>query len=428
MKQSKAIEIMNTGANVFLTGAPGAGKTYTLNQFIQAAERNYKRLAITASTGIAASHIDGVTIHSWAGIGISDKLSPTDFFKIEHGRAAGRIRAAQILIIDEISMLDDTRLDMVNSVCKAIRGNDEPFGGLQTILVGDLFQLPPVNSSSRELHFPHTSRAWRDANLTICYVTEQHRQETSDGLLEMLVAMRGRDIGPEHLALLRSRQVAAPEHVTRLFTHNADVDGLNARKLAQIEGQSKYYTMQDSGDQSRVVKMKKNILAPDKLELKAGAEVMFVANNFDEGFVNGTRGRVIGFTDRHKPIVATGDGDEIEVERHTWRQTDERGRTLAEVRQYPLRLAWAITVHKSQGMSLDAAEVDLTNAFTPGMGYVALSRVRSLDGLYLTGFNDKALEMHEEIHVLDAQLRAASATAETAPIEFRQEYRADWSE
>jgi ATP-dependent exoDNAse (exonuclease V) alpha subunit len=409
MTQSQAIEIMKGGANVFLTGAPGAGKTFTLNQFIEQAEQDYRRVAITASTGIAASHIDGVTIHSWAGIGIADKLTPSDFFRIERGRTADRIRSAQILIIDEVSMLHDYRLDMVNTVCQTIRGNNEPFGGLQVILVGDLFQLPPITKGTDDLEFVHHSRAWAALNLRVCYITEQHRQEGADGLLEMLVAMRSRQVTPEHLALLRSRQIEAPENVTRLFTHNVDVDKLNAARLASIEGQTKYYSMQSDGDPYKVAAMKKNVLAPEKLELKVGAEVMFVANNFDEGFVNGTRGRVVRFTDKHKPVVATGDGfTEITVHRHTWAQRDERGRSLAEVRQYPLRLAWAITVHKSQGMSLDAAEVDLTRAFTPGMGYVALSRVRSLAGLFLTGFNDQALLMHEEIHALDEALRLDS--------------------
>lgn len=429
MTQQQAIAVMNSGRNVFLTGAPGAGKTFTLNKFIEQAERGYKRIAITASTGIAASHIDGVTIHSWSGIGIAPKLVPSDFFRIEHSRSAERIRHAQILIIDEISMLHNYRLDMVNTVCQTIRGNNQPFGGLQVILVGDMFQLPPVERGSDELHFPHTSRAWEAADLLSCYITEQHRQETSDGLLEMLVAMRGRQVSEGHLALLRSRQLEAPESVTRLFTHNVDVDKLNAAKLGDIKEPSKFYTMQTSGDPYKVDNMKKHLLVPEKLELKIGAEVMFVANNFDAGFVNGTRGRVVGFSEKHKPIVATGDG-EIVAQRHTWAQRDERGNSLAEVRQYPLRLAYAITVHKSQGMSLDAAQVDLRGAFTPGQGYVALSRVRSLAGLYLTGFNETALKMHDEMFEFDAKLRLQSEALTASDIDLSKSAlpAEDWSQ
>lgn len=406
MTQSQAIEVMKSGANVFLTGAPGAGKTFTLNQFIEWAEQHFQRVAITASTGIAASHIDGKTIHSWAGIGINAVLTPSDFFRIERGRTGQGIRDAQILIIDEVSMLHDYRLDMVNSVCKTIRGNNMPFGGLQVILVGDLFQLPPVERDSEELHFVHHSRAWAELDLKICYITEQHRQEGGDGLLEMLVAMRSRNVTEEHLAMLRERRVAAPEDVTRLLTHNSGVDVRNNRKLAELEGEVHTFKMTESGYESKVATLKKSVLAPEVLELKVGAEVMFVANDFEQGFVNGTRGVVTEF--RHWPVVTTGDGHVINVTPHTWAVRRENGSPEAEVAQVPLRLAYAITIHKSQGMSLDAAEIDLTAAFTPGMGYVALSRVRSLDGLYLVGFNETALVMHEEIHALDDALRLSS--------------------
>lgn len=407
MTQSQAIEVMKSGANVFLTGAPGAGKTYTLNQFIEWAEQNFKRVAITASTGIAATHINGTTIHSWAGIGIADKLEPNMFFQIERGKAAERIRSAQILIIDEVSMLHDYRLDMVNTVCQTIRGNNRPFGGLQVILVGDLFQLPPVERDSSELHFVHHSRAWKLLDMRVCYITEQHRQETSDGLLEMLVAMRSRNVSEAHLAMLRGRSAGAGDNVTKLFTHNSDVDYLNVGKLKQIDSPSRTFKMTERGGEWDIKTLKKQVLVPEKLELKVGAEVMFVANDFDAGFVNGTRGTVVSLDDEW-PVVATSDGLTITAEPHHWAIRRDNGSARAEVAQVPLRLAWAITVHKSQGMSLDAAEIDLSRAFTPGMGYVALSRVKSLEGLYLVGFNDQSLLMHEEIHALDDALRAAS--------------------
>ena len=150
----------------------------------------------------------------------------------------------------------------------------------------------------------------------------------------------------------------------------------------------------------------KSVLAPETLELKIGAEVMFVANNFPAGFVNGTRGRVVDFVDG-LPLVELPNHREIKVERHSWK-LEEDGKTRAEVAQLPLRLAWAITIHKSQGMSLDAAEIDLSRSFTPGMGYVALSRVRSMDGVYLTGVNQMALTMHPLIFEFDGDLRTAS--------------------
>jgi ATP-dependent exoDNAse (exonuclease V) alpha subunit len=409
MTQAEALKIMASGANVFLTGAPGAGKTFILNKFIEDAEKRRLRLAITASTGIAASHINGVTIHSWSGLGLSEQITPAELEKMKYNdRILTRISRAQILVIDEVSMLHGKRLNMVNAVCKALRKNDRAFGGLQVILVGDLFQLPPVTPGNVEIDFVHRSQAWAEINPRICYVTEQHRQETSDGLLELLIAMRRGNILNRHYELLQGRKIKPSGDVTRLFTHNVDVDTLNQAELNKIKGETKTFLMTSSGNPYKITTLKKNVLAPEKLELKVGAEVMFVANDFEAGYVNGTRGKIVRFSEAGNPVVILPDGEELGITPHTWSTKDENGRVEAEVEQVPLRLAWAITVHKSQGMSLDAAEVDLTKAFTPGMGYVALSRVRSLEGLYLTGFNDKSLQMHEEIYTFDNYLREAS--------------------
>jgi ATP-dependent DNA helicase PIF1 len=199
--------------------------------------------------------------------------------------------------------------------------------------------------------------------------------------------------------------------VTRLYSHNTDVDSINDRHLKDIVETGKVYQMQTSGQTAKVEQLVKSVLAPEVLELKIGAEVMFVANNFGAGFVNGTRGRVVAFTD-NMPVVELANGREIKVERHSWK-LEEDGRTRAEVAQLPLRLAWAITIHKSQGMSLDGAEIDLSRSFTPGMGYVALSRVRSMDGVYLIGINQMALMLHPLIFEFDVALREASEALAT---------------
>jgi hypothetical protein len=218
--------------------------------------------------------------------------------------------------------------------------------------------------------------------------------------------MRRGDINELHEAALQERlREKRPGDlvVTRLYSHNMDVDSINQRHLKDIERDGKLYQMQTSGQAAKIESLVKSVLAPEQLELKPGAEVMFVANNFPLGYVNGTRGRVIDFVD-NLPVVALASGREIKVERHSWK-LEEDGKTRAEVAQLPLRLAWAITIHKSQGMSLDAAEIDLSRSFTPGMGYVALSRVRSMDGVYLTGVNQMALQLHPLIFEFDAELR-----------------------
>jgi ATP-dependent DNA helicase PIF1 len=407
MKQSEAIAKMHSGANVFLTGEPGAGKTYTLNKFIEEAQERGKRIAITASTGIAASHLGGTTIHSWSGLGIADSVKDSDLDRMSwKPKLQERYNRCDILIIDEVSMLHGSRLDMVDRACRWIRHNEKPFGGLQVILVGDMFQLPPVVRGSSETDFAHHSNAWRVAELTPCYLTEQHRQGADDNLLGILRSMRQGGISPEERRTLESRTGLNPdETITKLYTHNVDVDSLNNQKLSQLDGPAHEFYMSGKGSEWEVDKLKKNLLCPEKLELKIDAEVMFVANDFEAGFVNGTRGRVIGFQEG-EPVVETTDGLKIQVERYGWRKMNETGEyVVAEVWQTPLRLAWAVTIHKSQGMSLDAAEIDLTKAFVPGMGYVALSRVRSLDGLYLVGLGPQALQMDRDIYEFDKALK-----------------------
>lgn len=408
MTQAEAIKLMHTGVNIFLTGEPGAGKTYTLNKFIEQAQERGKRIAITASTGIAASHINGVTIHSWSGLGIKDSIRDDEIDRMSFQPAmVERYNVCDILIIDEVSMLHGSRLDMVDRVAKWLRGNSKPFGGLQVIFVGDLFQLPPVTKDATAIDYVHLSKAWQDAKPVTCYLTEQHRQGAGDSLLTLLREMRAGKLSAESHEKLASRKLPAPDDdsVTRLFTHNINVDALNRGMLEKIDAPLKKFYMRSTGDPYKVTAMKRNLLCPETLELKVGAEVMFCANNFDEGFVNGTRARVIRFSNQGNPVVLTTDGAEIAVQEYTWRTFNDYGRELASVTQYPLRLAWAVTVHKSQGLSLDAAIIDLSQAFTPGMGYVALSRVRSLEGLYLVGLNDQALELDPDIAKYDRELK-----------------------
>ena len=411
MRQSQALTIMMNGSNVFLTGAPGAGKTFVLNQFITQSKQLGKRVAVTASTGIAASHLGGNTIHSWSGLGILDELSRDDLKRLgASDKLKKRYRMCDILVIDEVSMLHGHRLDMVNQLAKQLRENDEPFGGLQVILVGDLFQLPPITRGSETVDFVHESHSWKELRLSICYLNEQHRQDNNDGLLIFLEAMRDESLDDDHYEIIKDRVSMVPDSsivVTRLYSHNVDVDTINEEHLMELPGRLRSYEMRSKGSKAKIEQLGKTLLVPDILQLKIGAEVMFVANNMAEGFANGTRGKIIGF-DNDLPIVQTLHGKKITVEENTW-SLSEDGKIRAEITQLPLRLAWAITIHKSQGMSLDGAEIDLSRSFTPGMGYVALSRVRSLDGLYIKGINNMAFRLNPHIHSFDKTLRQFSA-------------------
>lgn len=410
MKQAQALSVMMEGNSVFLTGPPGSGKTFVLNNYVRQAVKSGRVVAVTASTGIAATHIGGTTIHSWSGLGIREQLDDRDLKQLaKNDRLIKRYNGTDVLVIDEVSMLHGRRLDMINEVCKLLRKDDSPFGGLQVILVGDLFQLPPVSRQTNDLDFAHLSTAWAELNPKICYLSEQHRLR-ADGLLDLLESMRLNQLEERHKVLLKERLEAQPsdEHeITRLYAHNVDIDRLNQAKLDALDDEAQVFEMQTHGGAVKVEQLSRSVLAPEVLELKVGAEVMFVANNSSAGFVNGTRGQVARFEDGD-PVVELHSGRSITVEPHSWK-LEEDGKVRAEVMQLPLRLAWAITIHKSQGMSLDAAEIDLSRSFTPGMGYVALSRVRSSDGLYLSGINGMALRLNPQIYDLDKNLRQSSA-------------------
>ena len=456
MRQSSALDILKTGQNVFLTGSAGSGKTYTLNQYINYLRARRVPVAVTASTGIAATHMNGTTIHSWSGIGIKDELSDRDLTNLSRKQfLADRLKDTAVLIIDEISMLHAKQLNLVNQVLKHVRKNNAAFGGIQVVVAGDFFQLPPIGSkgeSNRE-KFAFMSEAWLDAKFHICYLSEQHRQvsEAANGGLDLddiLNQIRRQEVTFEAIAALEATfDQNVDINRTRLYTHNLNVNKINDKELAALEGETMRFEATATGDSKLVETLKKTVRTQDELILKVGAKVMFIKNNTELGVSNGTMGELIGFaavkiddsqndsnalidnedgvdtdnttdseTDTAKsdkdnakkdqknpkskkavtqkmPVVRLNSGREVIAEPEEWIIEDETGDVLASYLQVPLCLAWAITIHKSQGMTLDAAEIDLSRTFELGQGYVALSRLKSLAGLQLLGMNKMSLQL-----------------------------------
>lgn len=402
MTQEQALELMKKGENVMLTGPAGAGKSYLLQQFINWARHHGRKTAVTATTGLAAAHLSGQTIHSWAGLGISNNLPDNYFYTISESRRNG-IQRTDVLIIDEISMLHDYVLDMIDEAMRIIRDNEQPFGGLQIILCGDFFQLPPVGNGGR---FVTESKVWSLMNIKVCYLEEQHRADDLR-LQEILNAMREGNLKNRHLKWLLSRMSIEPkEDVTRLYTTNADVENINNAKLAEISGDTHFYLKTSKGNYDAITKLQEQVLAPETLALKVGAIVMAVKNDPEGKYVNGSTGYVIDFVNGF-PVVQFDGKSPMLIYPQEWEKRSGE-RIVASITQIPLRLAYAITVHKSQGMTLDRVEIDLSKAFVSGQGYVGLSRVRSLDSLYLKGINRRSLMVSSKAQVIDAEFRKES--------------------
>jgi ATP-dependent DNA helicase PIF1 len=389
-------DLVDAGENVYLTGPGGTGKSYRTRRMI---EREPGRFSVTASTGIAALNIGGLTLHRWSGMMLGPQNGESDQDYLDHlmedkrytVRAGfDRIRGAQSLVIDEVSMLNGRTLDFLDFLSRKLRRDSRPFGGIQVIVTGDFLQLPPVKKDPRAPYdWAFESRAWREADFQVVHLTKIHRQDDADFVRALSEFRFGRVTG-HNARLLRSRVAKFPDaDLTRLFTHNAQVDKWNAYRLGEIDSEPRIFQAELTGPEHQQQFLIKNLLTPQRLELKVGARVMFTVNSAEGGFVNGQTGVVLGF-DRTMAkdckwvptVLVNSDGRSFSVTPFTW-PYDNRDKSSATFRQFPLRLSYALTIHKSQGLTLESAYIDVRAAREPGQAYVALSRLRELSGLHL---------------------------------------------
>jgi ATP-dependent DNA helicase PIF1 len=413
--QNTALNILKTGNNVFITGSAGTGKTYLLNQFIFYLKSRKIIPTIVAPTGIAASHLQGQTIHSFFSLGIRDTID--DYYiesLLEKKYLQTRFSKLKVLIIDEISMVSPEIFSSIDRILRAFKNNDIPFGGVQTILSGDFFQLPPISKVPKDKRFAWQSPSWKELELKTCYLQEKFRQD-DNVLISILDEIRSGDVSSTSLDILNSRHhkdLDIDFTPTKLYTHNVDVDRINSDELSKVNNPPHSFKYKSEGTAKNIEKIFKSSLVLEEMSLKKDAVVMFIKNNHELGFVNGTTGVVVDFDkETSLPIVKTSYGSLIKLGLEDWTIENDSGNIVAKVSQIPLKLAWAITIHKSQGMTLDSAEIDLSKTFEVGQGYVALSRIKNIDGLRLMGLNDTALTVDPLILHIDDRIKSASKKA-----------------
>ena len=394
----------HSGRNLFLTGMAGTGKSYLLRQFISECHsgglesgqvvlgKECRDIDVTAPTGIAALNIQGMTLHRWAGMLIGPRDGQSDAAyaaELQESRIpslwAGqrRVKDASCLVIDEISMLAGRQLDFLNYWMKLLRDDARPFGGCQVIVVGDFLQLPPVQTNGkRDYDWAFKSEAWAEAGFEVIHLTEVKRQDEPD-FIRALGAFRMGDISNGEVRPIRNRVVLFPDgDIPRIFSRNSQVDRWNDYRLEALDTAEVCFQAETKGPEKQVDYLTKNLLTPEKLRLRVGARVMFTRNHPKGLWVNGSVGNVVGTPGRDSVDVIMPGLPPVEVQPFTW-YYDGRDKSSASFKQFPLRLAYAMTIHKSQGVTMDAAYVDIRSASEPGQAYVAISRVRTLAGLNL---------------------------------------------
>ncbi|GLB43418.1 putative DNA-dependent ATPase and 5'-3' DNA helicase required for the maintenance of both mitochondrial and nuclear genome stability [Lyophyllum shimeji] len=434
-EQTQILKLVSEGKSVFYTGSAGTGKSVLLREIIKTLRAKYVKtpdaVAITASTGIAACNIGGVTIHSFAGIGLGTESAEDLATKIrKNKKASTRWLRTKVLIIDEVSMVDGDLFDKLARIGSILRKKVEPFGGIQIVVTGDFFQLPPVGKGGAQVKFAFEASLWKETVKHTYNLTKVFRQRDEE-FVEMLNEMRFGRLSAKSIAKFRSlsREIEYEDGLTatELFPRREDVDRSNSTRIVRLEGQQERYVSIDGGiiqDENQKQKMLANFMAPRDITLRINAQVMLI-KNVDDTLVNGSMGRVgdsliqlstsgVGSAAKKKgaasaaqvklyPVVEfvlpNGGRRMYLVMPEVWKVELPNGEVQVTRTQIPLILAWAMSIHKSQGQTLDRVKVDLGKVFEKGQAYVALSRATSLEGLQVLNFDPSKVNAHPKVAI-----------------------------
>ncbi len=377
--------------NILLTGQAGTGKTYVLNEFLDWLKINGYNVGLAGSTGVAAINIGGTTVHRLFGINMAKDIDEfTNLMETEemvrrnHFKRLDELLDFDLIVIDEVSMIGKKIFELLDFVLKKGTGElNKPFGGKQIMLTGDFLQLPPVRDD-----YAFNSETWSEARFSVIHLTKVHRQSNPE-FLDILTKLRlgYYDDSVEEFISKRVYYGEVNNDATKLYARNKSVDEENQKMLDYLPGKKKTYWGEDEGDSGDVKRLLNNITAPVELELKVGAKVMTLKNDEDLEYVNGSIGHVVKLN-TSTVVVEFEDGTKSVISDHTWKSKDAKGNIVASFTQLPLRLAYALTMHKSQGMTIDGELfIDCDGIRSDGQFYVAMSRIKNPDKLRIINFN-----------------------------------------
>ncbi len=402
-EQQDALELLRSGENVFLTGGAGSGKSFLIRHFMR--ECDVTLMPILASTGAAAVLLGGRTFHSFFGLGIMEGGADATFSRASQDKKlTARLRKVEGVIIDEISMIPGQALMIAEALAQKARESSLPWGGLRVIVVGDFAQLPPVNTNGpRDWCFRNP--VWQQSGFVPKLLSHNQRIQEND-FLDILGHIRQGRMNAQVQEFLNDHLKTHDEDHpgTRLFPRRIDADRFNQIRLKEINEDEVIIDSIYLGSEKHIEFLMKSAPVPVKLTLKLGCRVMFLQNDPQKRWVNGTRGVVTDIA-VDKITVRKDGGREVQVDKVSFALQDSEGGVIASVIQFPLTLAYATTIHKSQGASLDELWCDLRSLWEPGHAYVALSRLRSSKGLHLIGWSQRSFIVDSQVQAFYRELQ-----------------------